>query len=42
MDTLPDGGDDAMEQRREWLAEELRTAERAAIGLAQRNKGGSL
>jgi hypothetical protein len=29
MDTRPDGGDDAMERRRERLVEELRKAERA-------------
>jgi hypothetical protein len=34
MDTRPDGGDDAMEQRRERLVEELRKAERARELLA--------
>jgi hypothetical protein len=34
MDTRPDGRDDAIEQRREWLVEEPRTAERARELLA--------
>jgi hypothetical protein len=34
MDTRPDGGDDAMEQRHERLVEEIRMAERARELLA--------
>jgi hypothetical protein len=34
MDTRPDGGDDAMDQQRERLVEELRMAERAQELLA--------
>jgi hypothetical protein len=35
MDATPDGGDDAMEQQRERLVEELRMAERAQELLAE-------